>query len=54
MKRGFAPPGMLESVLNSRWCKYDLYQGMPSGVPEVLPYECAFRRWGGALGSHNC
>ena len=24
---------------------YDSYQGMPSGMPEVLPNECAFRRW---------
>ncbi len=27
------------------WCKYDLYQGMPSGIPKVAQNEYAFRRW---------
>jgi hypothetical protein len=41
---GFAP--------GSLWRKYDSYQGMPSGMPEVLPNECAFRRWVWALEFH--
>jgi hypothetical protein len=41
---GFAP--------SSLWRKYDSYQGMPSGMPEVLPNECAFRRWVWAFEFH--
>ena len=38
---------------SSLWCMYDSYQGTPSGMPEVLTGECAFRRWIWAFEFHH-